>query len=64
MAAGAIPPPLFFGQRPPPLKWQMGFSATAFPEISVLGKTSSVDHAVQAAGALMRSRANSRLKDI
>jgi hypothetical protein len=25
MAAGAIPPPLFFGQRPPPLKSQMGF---------------------------------------
>jgi hypothetical protein len=59
MAAGAIPPPLFFGQRPPLLKWQMGYLATAFPEISVLRTTSSVDHAVQAAGALMRSKANS-----
>jgi hypothetical protein len=32
MAAGAIPPPLFFGQRRPPLKLQMGFMATTFPK--------------------------------
>jgi small subunit ribosomal protein S20 len=37
--------------------------ATAFSKTLVLGKTSSVDHAVQAAGALMsRSRANSTLR--
>jgi hypothetical protein len=64
MAAGAIPPPLFFGQRPPLLKWQMGHLATAFPEFSVLRTTSGVDHAVKRPARSCDQKRTARLKDI
>jgi hypothetical protein len=57
---GRNPAAAVLSAAPAPSEIADGHLATAFPkDTCVLRKTSSVDHAVQAAGALMRPRANS-----